>query len=176
MSFCEFFDRYSLTIARWLTTSPEQRATPENYTTPRDVTVRRLKAAQKGSPAGVNRQGFRLARCAHRQFRGGQFMTLLAALFVAISAVLLAYGPRAAADKLMVLLSNRDSSQNDLIVTGCGKLIEATRTTITYQPGNRKSRVSRPTNWSPRPTSLTARKPLPWLILNWHARLFEGRE
>ncbi|MDP9989444.1 hypothetical protein J2S98_004634, partial [Arthrobacter oryzae] len=31
-------DRYSLTIARWLTTSPEQRATPENYTTPRDVT------------------------------------------------------------------------------------------------------------------------------------------
>ncbi|MFM9432290.1 hypothetical protein ACFDR8_003207, partial [Arthrobacter sp. MP_2.3] len=30
-------DRYSLTIARWLTTSPEQRATAEIYTTPRDV-------------------------------------------------------------------------------------------------------------------------------------------
>ncbi|MCW2133358.1 hypothetical protein B0G38_002535, partial [Arthrobacter sp. VKM Ac-2550] len=31
-------DLYSLTIARWLTTLPEQRATAENYTIPRDVT------------------------------------------------------------------------------------------------------------------------------------------
>lgn len=37
---CEFFDWYSLTIARWLTTLPEQRATVEIYTTPRDVTPR----------------------------------------------------------------------------------------------------------------------------------------
>ncbi|QCB97635.1 hypothetical protein E5206_12485 [Arthrobacter sp. PAMC25564] len=33
------FDRYSLTIARWLTTLPEQRATAEIYTIPRDVTI-----------------------------------------------------------------------------------------------------------------------------------------
>ncbi|MCW2135463.1 FGGY-family carbohydrate kinase, partial [Arthrobacter sp. VKM Ac-2550] len=33
-------DLYSLTIARWLTTLPEQRATAENYTIPRDVTKR----------------------------------------------------------------------------------------------------------------------------------------
>ncbi|MDJ0459836.1 hypothetical protein PUN71_021745 [Arthrobacter sp. NQ7] len=106
-----------------------------------------LLAAAHGEPAAAtytdvasakNLLGWntRLARRAHRQFRDGQFMTVLAALFVAISAMLLAYGPRAAADKPTVLLSYRDSSQNDLIVTGCGKLIEATTTSITYQPGN----------------------------------------
>ena len=38
MSFCEFFDRYSLTIARWFPTLLIQRPKTGNYTTPRDVT------------------------------------------------------------------------------------------------------------------------------------------
>ena len=42
------FDRYSLTIARWLTTLPEQRATTEIYTIPRDVTIRRFPVLPHG--------------------------------------------------------------------------------------------------------------------------------
>jgi hypothetical protein len=87
----------------------------------------------------------RLARRAHRLFRDGQIMTVLAALFVAVSAGLLTYGPRAAAAEPSILLSYRDSSQNDLIVTRCGKLLDATTSTITYQPrGSEKQ--SFPTN------------------------------
>lgn len=38
VSFREFFDRYSLTIARWLTALPGNALPRQNYTTPRDAT------------------------------------------------------------------------------------------------------------------------------------------
>ena len=38
MSLSEFFERFSLTVARWLTTSTTRRSASENYTNPRDVT------------------------------------------------------------------------------------------------------------------------------------------